>query len=370
MTVEKGTINLEELKIVKVLDKSFGYSRKINEDDTENIVMLPFPFKEEIEEFNTGLKYFSYETIMLLHSKSIVGIKHRTAMLNNVYNTFEKIYLEHSSELNMWLTLQTLYLDMVTKLGTILEDFAGMCYACEGYTLHRSDIAKLFLTYSNPRGFYSSFSGKGGKRKIKQIFNLPTSRGELHNIFKNLNEAEVELLEKAIRASTELIYDNIVNISSAIVGNQSDDFTYYDMYNKIKHGFSPIYPFIFPMPIPIQKEEVGVPIEKVISEYFFESVTIMHNKLSGQRTKDEKSMGEQEEVVIPTFVNQGVNLETAQQIIAVAFDIETIYLYLVNRYLAIAEENKQLNLLMSDDYLTPEEQARVKLVIEDETRYI
>jgi len=38
--------------------------------------------------------------------------------------------------------------------------------------------------------------------------------------------------------------------------------------------------------------------------------------------------------------------------------------------LAIAEDDKQLNLLMSDDYLTPEEQARVKLIIEDETRYI
>lgn len=74
MTVERGTINLEDLKIVKVLDKSFGYSREINEEGTESIVMLPFPFKKDIEEFNMGLKYFSYETIMLLRSKSTVEL--------------------------------------------------------------------------------------------------------------------------------------------------------------------------------------------------------------------------------------------------------------------------------------------------------
>lgn len=370
MMIEQGDIGLENLKSAKVFNNEFGYTRKINDDGTENIVILPSPFLEDLIDLHNAKEKIGYESNLLLHSKSAVSIKHRTAMLNSVYNSFKVLIEEKNSDINKWLTLQTLYLDMVTKLGAILEDFAGMCYACEQFNLHKSDIAKSFLGYSDPRSFYSSFSGRGGKRKIKQIFNLPASRGELQKIFNTLDGTELLLLEKSIKATTDLIFDNIIHISSAIIQNQPDDVTYYDMYNKIKHGFSPIYPFMFPLAVPIQIEEAGTPIEGIISEYFFESVSIMHNKLPGQRTEDDNTGDEQQKNVVPTITYQSINLETAQQIINVASDIEVLYIYLVNRYLAIAEEDKKLSLLISDDYLTLEERDKVKLIIEDETRYI
>lgn len=52
-------------------------------------------------------------------------------MLQSVFNTFKQVYdTKDHTKVDTWLTLQTLYLDMVTKLGAILEDFAGMCHSC------------------------------------------------------------------------------------------------------------------------------------------------------------------------------------------------------------------------------------------------
>lgn len=373
MTVEEGTIELNELEVLKVLDLPFGVKQTTNENGIVEATILPFPFKDVLDEYNRGRETFSYETLLLLYSKDFTGIKHRTQMLQNVFNTFKQLYdtADHT-KVDTWLTLQTLYLDMVTKLGAILEDFAGMCYSCREFILRNQDISRTFLAYSDPISFYKSISSKSGKRMIKQIFNLPESKGDLDKKFQSLNDEDKNLLWEAVSASVNLIHEKFLIIASAINRNQKDDVTYYDLYNKIKHGFSPINLFRFPMPtnIPILKELSDVPIEEIIFEYYFKSITIMHDKLPGQRSMEEQVLFNENQLATPTFISQSVNLDTASEIIEVAMEIDTIYKHLIKTYLLIAENNKQLILLMSDDCLTSEERDRVGLIINDQARYI
>src|SRR5436305_17743 len=103
---------------------------------------MPYPY--EVEKFNEGVKVFSYETLQLLRSKYYFGINHRCQMLEVLYNTFEDLINKEEKEINDFLTLQVLYSDMIMKLGTILEDFAGMCFACREFQMNKYDISKTF----------------------------------------------------------------------------------------------------------------------------------------------------------------------------------------------------------------------------------
>lgn len=116
-------------------------------------------------------------------------------------------------------------------------------------------------------------------------------------------------------------------IASAINRNQKDDVTYYDLYNKIKHGFSPINMFRFPMAtnIAILKELSDASIEEIIFEHYFKSVTIMHDKLPGQRTKEEQTLFNEKQLATPTFISQSVNLDTTSEILEVAMEIDIIF---------------------------------------------
>lgn len=356
MIDEKGYINLDGLLQLEILGVPFGYKSNSNpQNTTKDLVVIPYP--NEVEKFNEGTKVFSYETLQLLQSKFYFGINQRSQMIEVLYNTFEDLFNKEDKEIDDFLTLQVLYSEMIIKLGTILEDFAGMCFACREYKINQSDIARTFLSYSDPISFYESIKSKNGKRKIKQIFDLPESKGQIKKLINNSTDDEVEVVWKAVQNSTELIGEKLEFICSAIVRNSREDMTCYDMYNKIKHGFSPVYPFVTPVPMPIGGVPENVRTEEIIYKYFFESVMIMHNQL-----------GQQDPT--PAFTYQEINLTTAQDIREVVRDISFLYKHLMKKYLRIAESNKEIYLLLSEGQLTEEEKQQVFSIITDKDRYI
>ncbi|MEY2364245.1 hypothetical protein R6U76_14715 [Lysinibacillus capsici] len=364
MTIELGSIDLNDLERTEVFGIPFGYKVTENEGNTKNLVIMPSP--DEVEDFNAGLKYFNYETLILLRSKYFFGINHRVQMFEVLYNTFVEIFeKKEENNLNDILTLQAVYSDMIIKLGTVLEDFAGMCYACKEYQQDRSDIAQVFLAYSDPISFYRAIIAKSGKRQIKQIFCLPQSKGELHKIYKNLTNDETDLLMKAIQKSTSFIYDKFCDISTSILRITKEDVTYYDMYNKLKHGFSPFYPFTTSMPLPINGVPNDVSIKEIIIKYFFENLTIMHDKLPGQRTVQEQQQYEEKKLATPTFTYQDINLESAMDIKKIISDITLIYRHLIKKYLLLSKGKNSMILLMPQDYLTVEEKEQIESIIND-----
>ncbi|WP_338789793.1 hypothetical protein V8Z81_30235 (plasmid) [Priestia megaterium] len=367
MTVEKGSMSIDELERIEVHGIPFGYKIITNNEGNTEIVVLPSP--DEAESFNLKLKHFSYETLMLIRSKYFFGINHRAQMLEVIYNTFVALYKKEHKETNDFLTLQALYSEMIMKLGTILEDFAGMCYACKEYQLNGSDIAQVFLAYSDPTSFYKSIIEKKGKRKIKQIFDLPQSKGELNKIFKNLSEVEVGLLMKAIESSVTLIQDTFRYISDTIIRKTEESLTYNDIYNKTKHGFSPIYPFIHPVAqiIPLDTNELS--IKEFISNKFFETLTIMHDKLPGQRTPEEQEQYKYKRLASPLFTYEYINADIATDVKILVEHITLIYRHLMKKYLRIAEGNNNMLLLLHEDILGEDEKRKVEAIINDESRY-
>ncbi|WJN47503.1 hypothetical protein QUH71_26415 (plasmid) [Priestia aryabhattai] len=367
MTTEKVSLDLSELQKIEVLGLPFGYKSTKNEEGTTNIVLLPFP--NEVDGFNSGLKKFSSETLMLLRSKHYFGINIRSQMLDVLYDTFiEKYELKEKSP-NDYLTLQAIYSEMIIKLGTIVEDFAGICYACKEYQVNGSDIAQVFLAYSDPTSFYKSIISKTGKRKIKQIFGLPQSKGDLNKIFRDLTEIETELLMKAIESSVNLIQQEFCNVSKTIIRKTKDNVTYYDMYNKLKHGFSPIYPFVIPYPLTAVASSNDFKIEELITEHLFENITIMHDKLPGQRTTEEQKRYKDEKLATPAFAAEYINLDTAKNIKEQVVRITSIYQYLINKYLLISKGDTTLHLFLSKDLVGHEENKKIKLIISDKSRY-
>ncbi|MGE8001191.1 hypothetical protein ACQKOF_21510 [Lysinibacillus sp. NPDC093190] len=370
MTIESKATYLEEFNKINILNIPFGYKFENQKEDISTLLILPNP--DQVNEFNEAVAIFSFETVALLKSKYYFGIKQRSGMLEVLYNTFVDLLNKENKEINDFLTLQAVYADMVIKLGTFLEDFAGMCVACAEYKNNQVDIAETFLAYSNPIGFYSSIASNKGKRQIKRIFSLPESKGDIGKIFKNLTNNEEELIYKAVQNIVEGINDSLFNISSAILRNSDEDVTYYDMYNKLKHGFAPMYLFKNSMITPLEGFSSDMPkeeLEQIIIEYFFNNLTIMHDKLVGQRTSAEETKYTETKRATPTLTYQDINIKTANDIRQATVNIENLYLYLMKRYLLIAENNKALTLLMSDEYMNSEERNRVEEIIDNIDNY-
>ncbi|MBO0588374.1 MULTISPECIES: hypothetical protein [unclassified Sporosarcina] len=110
-------------------------------------------------------------------------------------------------------------------------------------------------------------------------------------------------------------------------------------------------------------------LEQVIIEYFFNNFTIMHDKLVGQRTVEEEIKYAETKRATPTFTYQNINSKTANDIKNVTGDIESLYLYLMKKYLPMAENNNGLVLLMTDEYMSRDEIKRVVEIIDNVDNY-
>ncbi|PGT57934.1 hypothetical protein [Bacillus thuringiensis] len=361
MSIETGELNLNELSHISIMGIDFGYKYDINnESNNKKLIIHPLPL--ETVRFNKGLELFSHETLALLRSKAHFGIKHRTQL-------FEGLIRAEIKSINELLTLQALYSDMIVRLGTVLEDFAGMCFSCEKYIDKKVDIAQSFLSYSNPRNFYISInSPKKRRAKIKKIFLLPRSEEKLKRMFSEISEEESKLLWKAVEKTTDYIAEIFENIGSTIIAEQKDNVTLYDMYNKLKHGFSPIYPYISPMPLVISKVSGNERIEEIICELFFEDFTIMHNKLNGNPSEQEQSILESESMETVTLTSERVGIEQANKMKEVISDISFIYSYLIKKYLLLAEGSRPLEFILSGSHFSEEERKIIQSLLDNKKK--
>ncbi|WP_000834225.1 hypothetical protein ACSYR0_00470 (plasmid) [Bacillus cereus] len=358
MKSEIGMLDLNELSHVSVMGIEFGYKYDLNnESNDKQLTIIPVP--SEIANFNESWKKFSYNTLALLRSKYYYGIKHRTDMFQTLYNTFEDVFHTKQKGVNEFLTLQALYSDMIVRLGTIVEDFAGMCFSCEKFLDKEIDIAKSFLSYSGPRNFYESFHKRIDRAKIKKIFFLPRSKGNLDKLFNHLSVEEKNILWEAVEGTTEYISEILKRIASTIIPEPKDNVTLYDMYNKLKHGFSPIYPYRLPMPIVVDDDIDNKGIEGIIREQYFENLTIMHNKL-GEQTDKKDNQEFQEKVKVSeyailedvTFTTEKVSIEQANTMRELVWDISLIYLHLMKIYLLVASGSSPLEFLLPKSHFS------------------
>ncbi|OMF63653.1 hypothetical protein [Paenibacillus glucanolyticus] len=335
----------------------------LEQGEFKTLKVLPCPEDEEL--FRQSVSVIDIQSLQILWSKHYYGINHRSNMFNVLFNTFKET-LDNVEDLNGYFTLQVLYTDMVLRFGTILEEFAGMCSALREHSINRTNIAQYFLSYSDPMGFYNSMSA-GALRSIKQMFRLPQSIGNLNRIFRDLTDVERDVLWNAVNKSTQMIQEIFNDIAQAITRNQGDSVTYYDMYNKLKHGFAPIYPFVTPVELTFENIPKDMDNSLTIKHFLMENVSLMHNKLPGQRTNISQDQQQENNI---TITMDNVSIENAENMVRIVESITYLYKHLVKTYLSYSQGSKKFSLLTRKEMLTPEEENTIINVIDNQERYL
>ncbi|MGQ8823844.1 hypothetical protein ACUTUE_10780 [Bacillus sp. NA_146.1] len=333
----------------------------------KKITAIPNP--EKTDRYNLGNQIFSNATLDLLWNKHYFGIEHNTSTFEMLYNSYQKT-LSKEDTIHRILLQQQLFCDMIIRCGIIVEEFAAICTSIEKFVNHNTDIAESYLAASNPIAFYDSIRARGSQRIIKKIFGYPQAKYDSRRIFSNLSDTEAELIWKGVNASVDYIKGILDGVSEVIHRNTSTNFTLYDMYNKLKHAFAPIYPFTMPAEctwgnVPLETIE-----EDLIKTYCFNSVTIMHDKLRGQRTAEEQQKFENQQLATPTLTQVEINPTTIESMYLIIKDIETLYSRLVETLLAYSYGSKRLGLTVKKDALTDTELTDLLAIVNDDARYI
>ncbi|WP_238653556.1 hypothetical protein [Paenibacillus piscarius] len=352
--------------ITTINEIDFNIETQINnENETKNLFITPNP--SGVEKFQAASQILDTISLEILWSKHSYGIAQRTDLFTDVYKKFEEIS-SNCSGIDDYIKMNALFCDMFLKFGTIIEDFAGMCSAFREFSIHGTSISEYFLAYSDPIGFYNSIVS-GNSRNIKQIFRLPQAKLNLNKIFVNISDEERDVIWKGIQNSSQMIFELYTIISQSIVRKTPDSVTYYDFYNKVKHGFAPIFPFALPIEISLE----GVPLERsnedILQKYFFETVMIVHDKLKGQRTPNEQIKYDSLKLASPAHTWESINLEQATTMLDIVKDIDLLYKHLVKTYLSFSQGNKKLSILIRPDLLTKEEEELIYRIITNDSFY-
>lgn len=337
------------------------------EDDKKILELLPNP--EKVDLYQRSIQVLDENSINLLWSKSYFGINHSTQLFQVLYDTFES-KVSNISDLDDVLTVHALFCDMVIRFGAIIEDFAGFCSACRRHVSEGTNIADHFVAFSNPNQFYTDILSPQGISQVRQIFRLPQVKDNLDLIFSNLSSSEKDLLWNGVTVSTEIILERMKLIAKSIVREQPTNFTYFDLYNKLKHGFSPFYSYIFPLPFKLESTNIQISEEEMAKSYLVNSMLLMHNKLKGQMTDIEKQRLRDNKLGTCTTTLIEPTKENAVKILNTVKEIDYLYKNLVTRFIAYASGSKRIQLLGSNDYLTQEESTAITNIINNNNRYI
>ncbi|TKH46759.1 hypothetical protein NST83_19395 [Paenibacillus sp. FSL R10-2782] len=336
------------------------------ENKEKKLILLPNP--EAQLQYQNSLATLDEQSLQLLWSKSFFGINHTTQLFRIMYDTFNSKVNDIKTNDDI-LTVHALFCDMIIRFGTIIEDFAGFCSACKRHVTEGTNIAEHFLAYSNPNQFYTDMLSKQGAEFIRQIFRIPQSQDDLDTIFTNLSAAEKELLWKGISVTTEIISERMKITAKSIVREQPTNFTLFDLYNKLKHGFAPYYSYIFPIPITLTTTEIETTNEEMVESYLIKFMLIMHNKLKGQMNNIELQKLRVNKLATCATTLIEATKETADEILQTVIEIDYLYKYLVKRYITYASGSKRILLLGSKDHLTIEESNDIETIISNDKRY-
>ncbi|GAB6462039.1 TPA: hypothetical protein QC153_001093 [Bacillus cereus] len=317
------------------------------------------------------------DTVQFLWSKAHFGIKNRTAMFKILYDTYEdvlsqkEIPSQEQSSHNQYfidrsLTLQALFCDMIIRLGITVEEFAAICSAIEEHKNHGTNIIDSYLVFTDPMGFYNSITAKGGTRTIKKIFNYPESKFDYKKIFSDLSDEELDLVWKATNITAEYILDGFKIIAESIKREVNENFTLYDMYNKLKHAFAPIYPYATPGAFTLEKVPLDANEEELIKHFLFENVTIMHAKLPEKKTTEEKQKDKKESFATPTLTRAIMDESTVSGMMSVIKSIEFLYTRLVKTYIAYSQGSFRISFILPENSLTEDEKQIISNIIDIE----
>jgi len=337
------------------------------ENDKKILDLLPNP--EAVEYYQQSLTVLDENSLQLLWSKSYFGINHTTQLFQVMFDTFES-KVSNIKNFNDVLTVHALFCDMIIRYGAIIEDFAGFCSACRRHVLENINIADHFVAFSNPNQFYTDILSSQGDEQIHQIFRLPQTKEDLDLIFTHLSPTEKDLLWKGITVTTMVISQRMKLIAQSIVREHSASFTYFDLYNKLKHGFAPLYSHVLPSPIKLESSDMQINEEEMVDSYLVKSMFLMHNKLRGQMTDAEKQRLKDNKLGTCTTTLIEPTMENANELLNTVKEIGFLYKNLVNRYIAYASGSKRIQLLGSSDYLTSEEAIAIEAILNNDDRYV
>ncbi|MGV2484786.1 UNVERIFIED_CONTAM: hypothetical protein FOS07_12105 [Bacillus mycoides] len=338
-----------------------------NESNLQSFIVQPNPDANEL--YLKTSDVFSEDTLRFLWSKYYFGIKHRTSLFEVTYKSYMDTISEDES-IDRYMTLHTLFCDMVIRFGMTLEEFAAMCYSLEKYSMNGTEIVDSYLAFGNPTNYYDSITSKSGAQKIRKIFRLTKSRNDYQNIFSNLTETELNLLWKANNITTKHIQKTIKGIAKAIIKEEDESFTFYDLYNKLKHSFAPIYHFVVPKSLKITNVPPEENIEDFIKMFVFEHVTIMHDKLRGQRSPEEQTKFDKGNLATSMISMVPMDTSTIENLKRTMIEIERLYSRLINTYLAYSQGINRVSFIIEGELLTQEERNQIEAIINNPNRYI
>ncbi|HDR8020800.1 TPA: hypothetical protein QCY65_005164 [Bacillus cereus] len=348
----------------------YGYKFNIQteiEDNHKKLTIIPSP--EKTHDYQQGTQVFSENTLNLLWSKHYFGIEHNTTLFEMMYNTF-KSTTSMEDNLSTLLLRQQLFCDLIIRAGIIVEEFAAICTSIEKYINDENiDIAEAYLAASQPIGFYNSIQARGD-RMIKKLFRFPEAKFDSRRILSNLSNDEIELVWKGVNASVDHIKGVLNGISELIYKEIRANFTIYDAYNKLKHAFAPMYQFIIPNECTFGNVPLDANEEDLIKSYLFNNITIMHDKVNGQRTPEERERFERARLATPTLTQIDITPDAVEAMFFTIKNIDELYSRLIETYIAHSKGFNRIYLTVQEGAITEDEYINLKAIIDDDTRYI
>ncbi|MCU6793223.1 hypothetical protein OB236_13965 [Paenibacillus sp. WQ 127069] len=368
-------------------EKIYGLDFEINSSTIVNnekvINLIPNPDSTTI--YEKSLEVLDEDSLKLLWSKNFFGINHNTQMFQVMYDTFVDKLIDVKN-IDDTLTVHALFCDLIIRFGAIIEDFAGFCSSCYRHVLESTSLAEHFVAFGYPKEFYIKMLSDQSEAylqpgfeatqtkdevdmRIRQIFRIPQTKEELDTIFIDLTDTEKELIWKGISSTTSILSDRMEWIAENIVSKHPSNFTLFDTYNKLKHGFAPFYSYLYPSPLDLATTDIQSSDEAIVESFIKDSMLIMHNKLPVQMTEVEKLRSKNQKLGTITTTRIEVTKEKADQILNTVKAIDYLYKNLVKRYLAYSQGINRIQFLGSSEYLTTEESDAIISILDDDSRY-
>ncbi|MFW6026543.1 MAG: hypothetical protein ACOCRX_09390 [Candidatus Woesearchaeota archaeon] len=195
--------------------------------------------EKEKKEVNLAINRIGKYSFVFLKSR-LEGYNNRLSLFEELLNIYKKktnTIKKDSTDADKIKEIQSIKLDLLSKMFMIMEDLAYMSKACYKFRTEDEDICETYLNATQPDNIFESFVRKNDcKRKIKRLMMYPDEKSEINNIISDLNEKEKKEAWKHIQKSLNYI---IETFNSAI--EIFNDFK--RIYNKYKHGLTQIYPY-------------------------------------------------------------------------------------------------------------------------------
>ena len=189
------------------------------------------------------------------------------------YKKIEKNIDKDSTNVNKIRKIQSIKLDLISKILMIIEDLAYISKSFYEFHINNKEISKTYLAARRPYDILQKFiNEQTGDINVKKVFLYPTEKTEIDDILK-LKSEEKDRLWKALKEST----DHISNVYRSAV-QIYDNFN--RIYNKYKHGLTQIFPYAcdgvkFEISPPANVEDDDNKLKQYINRKLFRDIWLL-----------------------------------------------------------------------------------------------